>query len=100
MKKNQLLQQSCAKDRLFTSELKSSYVRYLYHLLLNLKQCDLVDCPYHNAQVNYLINLEEDVQPPHNLLESEQTLYRSTKKMKNTQKSNIRPSYMQIANTH
>ena len=61
---------------MFTSELKSHYIVYLYRLILDLKQCDIVEPPYLNAQISGSSGLEEDVQSPQNLIESDNKLYR------------------------
>ena len=46
-------------------------------MILDLKQCDLVDTPYFNPQISYSSDLEEDVQYPQNLMKSKQKVYHS-----------------------
>ena len=46
-------------------------------MILDLKQCDLVDTPYFNSQISYSSDLEEDVQYPQNLIKSKQKVYHS-----------------------
>ena len=77
MKNVQSFQESCGKDQAFTSELESHYIGYLYQMILDLKQCDLVDTPYFNPQISYSSDLEEDVQYPQNLIKSKQKFYHS-----------------------
>ena len=52
MKSFRSFQESCGKDQVFTSELKSYYIVHFYQLMLDLKQCDLVGTPYLNAQIS------------------------------------------------
>ena len=64
----------------FTNELKSHHIGYLYQLVLDLKQCDLIDPPYLNSQISDPIDLEEDVQYLQNLLGAEHKVYTSVAK--------------------
>ena len=45
--------------------------------MLDLKQCDLVYPPYLNTQIIDTSYSEEDVQSPHNLIESDHKLHHS-----------------------
>ena len=76
MKNVQAFQESCGKDKAFTSELKSHYIGYLYQLILDLKQCDIVDSPYLNAKISDWSYLEEDVQYAQDLLKAKHKVYR------------------------
>ena len=69
MKNVQAFQKSRENYRAFTSELKSNHIGYLYQLMSDFKQCDIVDPPYLNKQISDSSDLEEDVQSPQNLLE-------------------------------
>ena len=88
MKNAQSIQESCGKDQGFTIELKSHYIVYLHHMLLDLKQCDIMNPPYVDAHISDLSDSEEDVQPPHGSLEAEQKVYFSM--AKNEQDSEVK----------
>ena len=57
-------------------------------MLLDLKQCDIMNPPYVDAHISDLSDSEEDVQPPHGSLEAEQKVYFSMEK--NEQDSEVK----------
>ena len=75
MKSFRSFQESCGKDQVFTSELKSYYIVHFYQLMLDLKQCDLVGTPYLNAQISDSSDLEYNVQSPQSLSGDEHKVY-------------------------
>ena len=86
IKEFQAFQESCGKDQSFTSEFKSHYIGYFYQLILDLKQCNLVDPHYLNTQISDPSDSEEDLQSPWNLLKSEHKVYCSMEKNKQDEK--------------
>ena len=48
--------------------------------MLYLKQCDLVEPPYHNVKISYLSDSEDYVQYIHNLINAKHKVYHSMAK--------------------